>query len=287
MLVESKNDAEGKKVPPSVLVVRYEVLDSKEWVLKEGPMRKAIYSEAVGLIKENEERNAKRAARKATEAAAEVGGRIGGGNVQRAASGMRRMSEAEIGMTVARAVVKLQSCLRRVQARRWLMHHLQNERDTVLAMSGTIQGKNGWYEFILQGGSASASTTMVVRYEISDAGDWLLREGPFKRAVYDEALAIKQRDKQQALERQKMIDLQTPEVHRRQMVFAEKRKAEKKRMLEQVKDRKKQRHSAKKDGKSREGKRERKRRSKKAKDGELQNEAEEEKAEEQPRENAA
>jgi hypothetical protein len=269
MLVEEKNadeeekseeEGEGKvakvaKQPPTTMVVRYEVLGDGEWELKEGPMRKHLYYEAVAMVKERKEKAAKKAAMKAAETAkAEAAERIG---VQRADTGKRPLSEVEVSMTVARAVVKMQAGIRRTQARKWLMRHLQEQRDTVLAMNGTVQGRSGWYEFIVDDGGIGA--TMVVRYDISANNDWLLKEGPFKKQLYLEAVSMKQklveREEQRKLrgkserDKQKMIDLQTPEVNRRQMLFAEKRRASKQRMFEEEEDRKAKRRLDKKEAK--------------------------------------
>jgi hypothetical protein len=85
-----------------------------------------------------------------------------------------------VSMGVVRAVTRMQANFRRAQARVQLAGYLQS-KGTLLAMLGTVQGKSGWYEVIIEG------APKVVKYFIMQDGSWELRAGPLTKEAYAEA----------------------------------------------------------------------------------------------------
>ena len=61
-----------------------------------------------------------------------------------------------------------------------------SEAGVLLALEGTVQGQPGWY---ISPSSASSSAYVVGFFEVSTAGDWLLRVGPVSEDDYYALLA--------------------------------------------------------------------------------------------------
>ena len=57
---------------------------------------------------------------------------------------------------------------------------------TLLAMPGTHQGKSGWYEYESPDGEEKV---VVVKYKVTEEGEWVLQEGPLTRTQYYGKLA--------------------------------------------------------------------------------------------------
>merc|ERR1711865_1249810 len=85
----------------------------------------------------------------------------------------------ERGQTVAKvkAVTKIQSLIRRIHARQFIVQTFKKD-GLLVAMPGTIQNSSGWYEMPPD---QTSKATQVVRFEVSN-GDWTLSDGPMSKA---------------------------------------------------------------------------------------------------------
>jgi hypothetical protein len=88
-----------------------------------------------------------------------------------------------------KAVVKLQSLVRRSHARKVMVAHAKGQ-GVMLALAGTINGKSGWYEF--RDGATGAA--MVARFAVNRVRNWELTEGPIVKGVYFTAKRTKEQE---------------------------------------------------------------------------------------------
>ena len=77
----------------------------------------------------------------------------------------------------------LQALVRRQDARRFLVETYANE-GLLLALPGTIQNRSGWYEVPPDEAVPPQTPTRVVRFEVTDSGEWLRVEGPISKVAW-------------------------------------------------------------------------------------------------------
>jgi hypothetical protein len=198
-----------------IMVVQYRVSEDGEWKRKMGPMRKQVYKEAFEYTNERrrerqKQRQKQRSENNRTSVSHEKNERLADrqkgsrstGSVEQVQGAPKTLSLGT-NVKVVEAVVKLQSCLRRSQARKAVMKQLQSSADTVLAMAGTVQGQSGWYEFVVPDGQL-----MAVQYKVGEDGEWKRKKGPMRKQVYKEAfeLANKRRRRKHRANKQDKAD---------------------------------------------------------------------------------
>jgi hypothetical protein len=194
----------------TTMVVQYKVNEGGEWKRKMGPMRKHVYQEAFEFANERRrDRQQQRHKRRRSDEKKQAGATTThvdapnrGADSRTAERHAKKLDDCRRAETAGDelsahtlslgsnakamlAVVKLQSCLRRNQARNAVMLQLQGKMDTVLAMAGTVQGQSGWYEFI-----TPDKQLMVVQYKVSSDGEWVRKKGPMRKQVYKEAFQL-------------------------------------------------------------------------------------------------
>jgi hypothetical protein len=90
---------------------------------------------------------------------------------------------ADSTATTAKAVTMFQSFVRKMQARKAVMHTLQSQWGAMLAMPGTIQGRSGWYEYINKAG-----IQVCCKYDVDqESSTWTRTKGPLSRAEFNAA----------------------------------------------------------------------------------------------------
>jgi hypothetical protein len=99
---------------------------------------------------------------------------------------------------VAKAVIKLQSLFRKIQARRGMLQAFR-EKGLLLAMPGTIQNKSGWYEMEVEG------VAKVICFEVDDHEGWITTMGPLPKAEFRALTASKKEEAAHAASTEKPV----------------------------------------------------------------------------------